>query len=479
MSADDDRRGEELLRRFETVIGGAELDDLRQLVGDLSQFGADAERGRGRRPERRDLRRPPLPHARIFRVRVDLKRSQPRIWRRLELRSDMKLDVVHRVLQTSFAWLDYHLWRFSIGGEPFSRSGQEFLCPWDAEEGEGDDDGRPAASDVRLDEVLQDPGDVLFYVYDYGDSWELTLKLEAVSDVAPDTPAAALIGGRRAAPPEDCGGLVDGDELAEVLDDPARFDLQETDALLRSPYIALTTTNVDRRLIQILDRLAHGPLDEELQRRAFALLGDPGPPDVDELQTAMAAFRWFLDRAAEGDIPLTAAGYLRPVDVMAAAKVVPAMHRWIGKAHRESDSVPILVFREALQSLGLLQKRKGVLRLTRAGRRAQQDPETLFSHLADRLVPSADGFDAEATLLSLAFAVSSAGVELEVDVIAAALTELGWRTGNGLPVEGYDLYRIAAIELLRNVGGQTADPLVGWRVSPAAAQLAHAALQRS
>jgi hypothetical protein len=171
--------------------------------------------------------------------------------------------------------------------------------------------------------------------------------------------------------------------------------------------------------------------------------------------------------------------YLRPVDVMAAAKVVPAMHRWIGKANRESDSVPILVFREALQSLGLLQKRKGVLRLTRAGRRAQQDPETLFSHLADRLVPSADGFDAEATLLSLAFAVSSAGVELEVDVIAAALTELGWRTGDGLPVEGYDLYRIAAIELLRNVGGQPADPLVGWRVSPAAAQLAHAALQRS
>jgi hypothetical protein len=108
--------------------------------------------------------------------------------------------------------------------------------------------------------------------------------------------------------------------------------------LLRSPYIALTTTNVDRRLIQILDRLAHGPLDEELQRRAFALHGDPGPPDVDELETAMAAFRWFLDQAAEGDIPLTAAGYLRPVDVMAAAKVVPAMHRWIGSRRCPASS---------------------------------------------------------------------------------------------------------------------------------------------
>jgi hypothetical protein len=137
----EDRRREELLRRFEAVIAGAELDDLRQLAGDLTLLGADPVRAEGWH-ERPDLRRPPLPDVRTFRVRADLKRSWPRIWRRLELRSDMTLDVVHRVLQRSFAWLDYHLWRFSLGGEPFSRSGQAFLCPWDAEEGEEDDDGR-------------------------------------------------------------------------------------------------------------------------------------------------------------------------------------------------------------------------------------------------------------------------------------------------------------------------------------------------
>lgn len=37
MGADNDRRPEELLRRFEAVIGGAELDDLRQLAGDLNR----------------------------------------------------------------------------------------------------------------------------------------------------------------------------------------------------------------------------------------------------------------------------------------------------------------------------------------------------------------------------------------------------------------------------------------------------------
>jgi hypothetical protein len=427
--------------------------------------------------ERRDLRRPSLPETRIFRVRVDLTRSRPRIWRGLELRSDLTLDVVHRVLQASFGWLDYHLWRFSVGGEPFDRSGQAFLCPWDVEEGEEDDDALPAAS-VRLDEVMQDPGDVLFYVYDYGDSWELSLELEAVWDADPDAPAAALIDGRRAAPPEDCGGLVDGEELAELLEDPERFDLEQTAALLRSPYIALSRTRIDRRLVQILDRLGHSSLDQELRRRALALLAEPDPPDVDALKTSFAAFRWFLDRAAEGDIPLTAAGYLRPVDVVAAAKVLPSMYRWIGKANREIDSVPILLFRESLQSLGLLQKRRGVLRLTRAGRLAQGAPEALWNHLADRLVPSGPGFETDATLLVLAFAASSAGAELPVDMIAMALTALGWRTGEGQPVSGSDLYALRAVELLRNVGGDCADPFAAWRVSPVAAQLARAALQR-
>lgn len=184
------------------------------------------------------------------------------------------------------------------------------------------------------------------------------------------------------------------------------------------------------------------------------------------------------DRAAEDDIPLTAAGYLRPVDVIAAAKVVPGMQRWIGKANRESDSVPILAFREALQSLGLLQKRKGVLRLTRAGRAAQQAPEALWNYLAERLVPRGVGFDTDATLLVLAFAASSAGAELAVDVIAAALTDLGWRTGDGQRVRGSDLYGVRALELLGNVGSAPDDPFARWRVSPVAAQLARAALQR-
>ncbi|MGH3447682.1 MAG: plasmid pRiA4b ORF-3 family protein, partial [Nocardioidaceae bacterium] len=167
----------------------------------------------------------------IYRLRVDLDHARPPIWRRLDVRSDLTLDVVHEVLQTAFGWTDTHLHRFALGGSPFDVRSQVFLCPYDVEEEDEDEDGE-AASDVRLDETLQGPGDRLRYVYDYGDAWELTLRLEEVRPSSDDSAIAVCVGGRRQAPPEDCGGLTDADQLAEVLDDPSDFAIEEINAAL-------------------------------------------------------------------------------------------------------------------------------------------------------------------------------------------------------------------------------------------------------
>lgn len=468
---------DELLRRFEAVISGAELDDLRQMVGDLSLLGVAAAQqpSRHRRPE---LRRPPLTDLMTFRVRVDLRRSKPPVWRRLDLRSDLTLDVVHRVLQIAFSWTDTHLWRFMLGGEAFSRTGQAFLCPWDVEEGEFEDEGAPPASEVRLDETLQDVGDCLRYLYDYGDNWELTLRLENVSPADANAPSAVILGGRRAAPPEDCGGITDGAELAAILEDAEAFDIDELNAALRSPYVALSEHNLDRRLIDLINRLTYSPVGEDLERRAVALMSGPSLPEPRERAEAFRAFTWFLDRAAEGPISLTAAGYLKPVDVAAAARVVPTMGGWIGKANRESETTPVLHFRKVLQSLGLLRNSKGALHLTRAGAAAQEAPEELWNQVADKLVPAGDGFDSDAALLLLAYVATSAEKQLPLDDVAAALTAAGWQTDVGGPIEGRDLSSMPVLEVLRNM---TSEPVGGadrWRISPAASRLARAALQQ-
>ena len=108
-----------------------------------------------------------------------------------------------------------------------------FLCPYDAEDGE--DEGTPTNA-VRLDETMQEVGDELRYVYDYGDYWGLKLRLEKIFDAVEDSPVATCIGGRRAGPPENCGGLRTAEELAEVMEDPARFDAGETDEVLQALF---------------------------------------------------------------------------------------------------------------------------------------------------------------------------------------------------------------------------------------------------
>jgi hypothetical protein len=466
----------DLLRQFEAIVGGAELDDLRQLAGALSHFGAPP--GQPAQPRRPELRRPRLKELRRFVLRVDLRHAKPPIWRRLEVRSDVALDIVHRVMQAAFGWTDSHLWRFSLGGDSFHPTSQVFLCPWDVEEGELDDEGGIPAGAVRLDELMQNPGDVLSYAYDYGDNWELAIRLEDVLPATADTPSAIAVDGRRAAPPEDCGGRRTADELAEVIEDPSRFALDEVNEALQTRFMVLSDHGIDPRLATVIDRLAYSSVGEDLAARALSLLDEQPAPDDERVRASLAPFIWFLDRAAPTGIPLTANGYLKPADVTAAAEVLPTTHGWIGKANREIDTAPVLHFRKTLQAIGLLRKHKGALLLTRAGRDAHAAWQELWNHLADRLVPDADGFETDATLLLLLYAATSRDRELPLDTIAAALTHLGWQSSDRTPIVNYDLYRLRALDVLRNMS--TTPPQRGgrWPIDDEVAKLAGAALKR-
>lgn len=473
--SEDDRRAE-LLRQFRAGIAGAELDDLRALASDLSRLGAQASE-QVARPRRPELRRAPFAGVQRFRVRVDLRHAKPPIWRRLDVRSDLRLDVVHRVLQAAFGWTDSHLWRFSIGGDPFDPASQLFLCPWDHEEGEADDDGGIPASAVRLDETLQALGDTLSYIYDYGDNWELIVQLEHVEPATPGIPSAVVVDGRRAAPPEDCGGRRIADDLAEVLEDPSRFVIDEVNTALRSPFMILHEHGLEPRLVALIDRLTYSPPGDDLTSRALSLLRERPAPGEEALRSLLKPFIWFLDRCADGGIPLTANGYLKPADVSAVAELLPSTHGWIGKANREIETTPVLRFRMALQAVGLLRKHKGTLRLTRAGRDVQANPRDLWNRLADRLVPTTDGFDTDATLLLLACAATSPDSELPLDTIAEALNHLGWQSQDGTPVDGSDLYSLPVLDVLRNVSTTPPDHRQRGQISREAAELARAALQ--
>ncbi len=467
----------ELRRLFAEAVSGTELDDLRALdvVGLVETEVPVAP------VEARDRHRRRAPRADVvtFRVRLALEDSSPVIWRRLDVPSDLTLDQLHRAIQAAFGWEDQHLHRFALGGDAFDRGAEFFLCPFEVED--GDEEGTPEW-EVRLDEVLGETGDALSYCYDYGDSWDLEIVLE---EVRPATDGrVSCVAGDRAAPPEDCGGLRTAVELAEVLFDPAHFDVAEVDRALRDPFELLRDSGAHPEVLDLLGRLRGTTVGDLLAGRLVAASGaiDLGAGlllgvDLRERDRCLAPFTWFLELVGDDGLALTSAGYLRPADVGAAAAVVPAAADWIGTLSREVHTAPVLAFREALQALGLVRRLKGRLVLTRAGAAARRDPDRLWQQLAGQLPAGRDGSverDAGWVTLLLDAVPDPIGSH---SALADALTALGWRQRGEAPVDPYVAARAAEVTetVLSNVAVRS-DRRVRSR-SEVARALARAALR--
>jgi len=172
-------------------------------------------------------------HDSVLEVRVELVDSVPEIWRRLEIRSTMTLDQVHRVLQTAFGWEDMHLHRFTAL-EPFVR-----LRPVDGEVPDDlqwlpkqecfDPDDRPE-EDLSLEQLFALGSGVTFYEYDFGDSWLHRLELVSRRPVDEGAPPARMIDGARRGPLEDSGGFPGYEEIMDALADPSHPDHDQRSA---------------------------------------------------------------------------------------------------------------------------------------------------------------------------------------------------------------------------------------------------------
>jgi len=156
-----------------------------------------------------------------------------------------------------------------------------------------------------------------------------------------------------------------------------------------------------------------------------------------ERRQALAGVSWFLEFAKDG-LPLTASGYLKPVDVGALAAVLPEAGRWHGKKNREDLTPAVAEFRQAMHELGLIRKFKGRLILTPAGRQCRGHPEMVWEHVTHRVIPPQGTIRHDVTMLCLIHTV--AGQYRDLELVANQLTTMGWTVGRGLPVEPSDLW---------------------------------------
>jgi hypothetical protein len=148
----------------------------------------------------------------IFRLKVVLRGIKPPIWRRLELR-DCNLGQLHQVLQAAMGWTDSHLHTFDVGGEQYGQRHPD----WDVL-----DERR-----VKLSAIAGGGLKKFRYTYDMGDNWEHEITFQKSVAAEPGAGYPRCIGGERACPPEDCGGVWGYYELLEVLRDPEHEEYEE------------------------------------------------------------------------------------------------------------------------------------------------------------------------------------------------------------------------------------------------------------
>jgi hypothetical protein len=176
----------------------------------------------------------------VYQVKVTLHRAKPPIWRRLRLPAATTLAQLHQVIQVAFGWEDAHLHAFEVGGRRYSRPDFEL---WDEAADE---------ANARLRDLASRPGARLRYTYDFGDSWEHDLLVE---DILPSDGVAhaVCLTGRRAGPPEDCGGVWGYGELCDILADPSHPDHAERVQWLGRPYdpAAFDKDAINRSLARI------------------------------------------------------------------------------------------------------------------------------------------------------------------------------------------------------------------------------------
>jgi hypothetical protein len=149
----------------------------------------------------------------ILRIKVSLVGARPPIWRRLEVPAGITLAELHRVLQVAFGWHGGHLHQYELPPVGDVRS-------WAPSEPVA----RNAERRLSLGQMLHEDGDKLIYRYDFGDDWEHAVVLEAHAVAEPAVDYPRCTGGRRNAPPEDCGGIPGYAQLVEALDDPDHPD---------------------------------------------------------------------------------------------------------------------------------------------------------------------------------------------------------------------------------------------------------------
>ena len=151
---------------------------------------------------------------RIARVRIELEGTVPTVWRRVEVPLTTSLRGLHDVIQAAMLFENYHLFQFDTGEKRYGMPDPE----WEHRSATID------AKNVKLGALIERGINKFACTYDFGDNWQHSVTVEAVTLADPGLDYPRFVDGSRRAPPEDVGGVPGFEEFLETMTKPRHPD---------------------------------------------------------------------------------------------------------------------------------------------------------------------------------------------------------------------------------------------------------------
>lgn len=199
-------------------------------------------------------------------LNVKLRLINQNVWRRIVVPVNITFDMLHKILQKTFGWMDYHLHEFfiyentksnNIYSSPdyinhpaYNKEGYKPVVNLVADEEAFDyEDEIPMKLEagIKLGEYLLQYKRMK-YIYDFGDEWQHYIEVVKVIDDY-DKNYPVCIDGKGNTPPEDVGGAPGYEDFLKIISDKSDPEYKEAIEWAKSlNYCDFDILDVNRKI---------------------------------------------------------------------------------------------------------------------------------------------------------------------------------------------------------------------------------------
>lgn len=159
----------------------------------------------------------------IFQFKIKLKRIKPMIWRRIQVPSSCTFGQLHDFILAAMGWSGGHLHEFVMMHPKY----YEHVHIGAVNDFSGTGDKVINEDKTRINRYFSLTNTKALYTYDFGDDWEHEIVLEKILKPLEGVSYPLCLDGKRACPPDDCGGVWGYQNLLEILSDPTHEEYDE------------------------------------------------------------------------------------------------------------------------------------------------------------------------------------------------------------------------------------------------------------